>query len=375
MQRRLIYTGIVIMLLTTPIKAQESRPVSYFSWGELPAIPDKYGFAGSFAGVSNGSLIVAGGANFPDGGGPWTGAKKTWTAKIFVLEKSDGRWKEAGKLPMPLGYGVSVTWHNQLICFGGSNAGGHYKNVISISYKNGKISISKLPDMPAALANSSGALAGHTVYIAGGLVNPDDKHAARNFWSIDLSQPVTTTAWTILESWPGPERMLSVSGTQNGSFYLFSGTALVDDGKGAVKRRYLNDAYEYTPGKGWKKLSDMPFATVAAANPAYATKQNRLLIFGGDNGRLVKKAAILKDKHPGFSNQILCYNPGKNSWSVAGEIYTHKKADVVTHPNGSVWAPVTTTLVLWNGELIFPGGEVRPAVRTPRVLKVVPNLK
>lgn len=32
----------------------------------LPAINDPIGFAGSFAGVSNGTLLVAGGASFPE---------------------------------------------------------------------------------------------------------------------------------------------------------------------------------------------------------------------------------------------------------------------------------------------------------------------
>lgn len=360
------------MLLATSVKAQDNKHSSHFSWSELPVIPDKYGFAGSFAGVSNGCLIVAGGAGFPDGGAPWTGSKKVWTDKVFVLEKPDGHWKEIGKLPMPLGYGVSISWHDQLICFGGSNANGHYKSVISISYKKGKLSISNLPDMPTELANSSGALDGDIVYIAGGLIKPDDKHASKNFWSMDLSHPVNKKRWTILDTWPGPERMLSVSGVQNGSFYLFSGAALTDDGKGSVKRRYLKDAYEYTPGNGWKKLNNMPYATVAAANPAYTTAQNKLLIFSGDDGKLVEEAAILKDKHPGFSDKILSYNAGKNKWSVIGKMYTHKKADAVAHPNSSVWAPVTTTLALWNGNLIFPGGEVRPAIRTTHVLKATP---
>ena len=67
-------------------------------WAKLPAIPDKEGFAGAFAGVSHGSLIVAGGANFPDKK-PWDGGKKIWYDTVFVLERPDGEWKVAGKLP------------------------------------------------------------------------------------------------------------------------------------------------------------------------------------------------------------------------------------------------------------------------------------
>ena len=56
-------------------------------WAKLPAIPDKEGFAGAFAGVSHGSLIVAGGANFPDKK-PWDGGKKIW----WKCEKIERRY-------------------------------------------------------------------------------------------------------------------------------------------------------------------------------------------------------------------------------------------------------------------------------------------
>src|SRR5215468_7081944 len=78
------------------------------AWERLPSLPDQEGFAGMFAGVSNGTLLVAGGANFPDKK-PWDGGKKVWSDAVFVLEKPDGVWKVAGKLPRPLAYGVCVT--------------------------------------------------------------------------------------------------------------------------------------------------------------------------------------------------------------------------------------------------------------------------
>ena len=71
-------------------------------WHRLPAIPDREGVAGAFAGVSGGALVVAGGANFP-GKKPWEGGTKTWTDAAFVLDAPDGTWKPAGKLPGRLG--------------------------------------------------------------------------------------------------------------------------------------------------------------------------------------------------------------------------------------------------------------------------------
>lgn len=359
---------IVCLFMSLITFAQERQIHSVLKWGELPAIPDEHGFAGSFAGTSHGALIVAGGANFPDGGTPWTGSKKAWTDKIFVLDKPTGSWKIAGKLPQPMGYGVSISYHDKMICIGGSNSGGHLATVYAISYINGKIKIEKWPDLPQPLANSCGTWIGHTVYIAGGLFNPDDKMAAPIFWSFNLSAPKTST-WQKLETWPGPPRMLAVAGAHGNSFYLFSGTAL-EDKNGTAHRRYLKDAYRYTVGKGWEKLADMPAATVAAPSLVPVLNKNKLCIFGGDDGRLADDAANLKEKHPGFSDHVLVYDIEKNTWIDELRIKTDKKPDAATNPNGSIWAPVTTTSVMWRGKIVFPGGEVRPAVRTPRVLTV-----
>lgn len=348
----------------------EAQSVSHakntITWGELAPIPNQFGFAGSFAGTSNNTLIVAGGANFPDGGAPWTGSKKVWTDQIFVLEQPTGKWKLAGHLPQPMGYGVSISYQNKLICIGGGNAAGHSAAVLVLSYVNGKIVTEHWPGLPQPLANSCGAIVGHTIYLAGGLLHPDDKSTAHIFWAFDLNDP-KKSIWKKLDTWPGPARMLSIAGSAHNRFFLFSGTDL-EDKNGAAHRRYLNDAYKFTPGKGWGKLADLPSPVVAAAGPAYNMHNAELLIFGGDDGKLADVAATLKEKHPGFSTVVLSYHIATNTWANAFTIKTNKHADAATNPNGSLWAPVTTNSVMWNGSLVIPGGEVRPAVRTPRVL-------
>jgi N-acetylneuraminate epimerase len=342
-----------------------------FHWSELAAIPNQHGFAGSFGGTSNGSLIVAGGANFPDGGAPWTGSKKVWTNQVFVLEEPGGQWKVAGQLPLNLGYGVSATWNNRFICAGGSNETGHHRKVFALSYARGKLSIDTLPDLPYSLANTSGAVAGKILYVAGGLVNPDDKRCSAAFLALDLSVPAHAQHWQELPAWPGAPRMLATAGSIGNAFYLFSGAELTDAGNGTVKRRYLDDAYCFTPQSGWKKLANMPWATVAAPGPACTLRANMLTIFGGDDGTMAERAD-LKENHPGFNTRILNYQAAADKWVIGTDIPVDKKNDSAGNPNGSLWAPVTVPLVIWNGNIVFAGGEVRPAVRTPRVRVAAP---
>src|SRR3954464_11302215 len=91
-----------------------SMPAQEIRWSRLPSIPDREGFAYPFAGVSNGTLVVAGGANFPDKR-PWEGGIKRWYDMVFALNRPGGEWKRVGTLPRPLGYGVSITTENGIL--------------------------------------------------------------------------------------------------------------------------------------------------------------------------------------------------------------------------------------------------------------------
>src|SRR4051812_42894769 len=98
---KLFLPGLVAILFTTALPAAPD-------WQPLPSLPDREGFAGSYAGASGGALLVAGGANFP-GKRPWEGGEKSWYDRTFVLEAGAKAWREAGKLPAAGGYGVSIT--------------------------------------------------------------------------------------------------------------------------------------------------------------------------------------------------------------------------------------------------------------------------
>jgi N-acetylneuraminic acid mutarotase len=361
LKRTIILNLILLITVKTTVAQLLPAKKGAFTWDTLPSLPDTIGFAGSFAGIADDVLIVAGGSNFPNGGTPWNGGKKTWYDRIFVLERPDGRWKEAGRLPFPLGYGVSVSSKRGLVLIGGSNETAHHADVLLLHYRNGKIEIERLPSLPVTLASSSGALVGNKIFVAGGLTAPTSTTTENTFLCFDLTEKNGT--WKQLPAWPGPSRMMSVAGASKDCFFLFSGGQYIDG-----NRIYLTDAYSFSESKGWKRLSDLPFPVVAAPSPAAETGDGLFDIFGGDTGKDAKNAGQLKQAHPGFSDKILRYNVSANSWSVSGEIYTNKKEDHVEKPLNSIWAPVTTSLVIWKDRIVLPGGEARPGTRTPHIL-------
>jgi N-acetylneuraminic acid mutarotase len=142
-------------------------------WERLPPITDSEGFAGCFAGVAGGALVVAGGANFP-AGRPWEGGKKTWHDRVFVLEHGGSGWRVAGRLPRPLAYGVSVTHEGRVICCGGSDDSRHHDSVFALAWDGTALRVEPLPSLPRPLAQHAGAVVGRHLVVGGGTETPAD---------------------------------------------------------------------------------------------------------------------------------------------------------------------------------------------------------
>ncbi|MCC6235078.1 MAG: galactose oxidase [Verrucomicrobiales bacterium] len=320
-------------------------------WETLPSLPDREGFAGAFAGVSGGALIVAGGANFPEAK-PWQGGRKVWHDRVFVLEAPGGSWSVAGRLPHPLGYGVSASWKGAVVCAGGSEADRHRRDVFTLRYAAGVIALHSLPELPIALADAAGALVEDQLLICGGSEGPGMATGRARLFSLDLSQPAT--GWHELASCPGPGRILAAAAGLEGTFVLLGGASLslVED---KIQRTYLQDGWAYRPDEGWRRLPDLPTPCAAAPSPA-PVSGSRCYLLGGDDGSRAGLGAVAD--HPGFPGGIQVFDLHANTWAEAG-----------THPAPRVTLPV----VGWKGRWVFPSGESRPGVRSPEVRTLTIN--
>jgi len=332
----------VILLIVTMLAASDSRAEE---WTKLSSLPDQEGFAGLFAGVCNGSLLVAGGANFPDRK-PWDGGRKVWYDNVFVLNKPNGEWKVAGKLPRPLGYGVSVSYRGGVVCVGGSDAERHYADVFRLELSDGKLTTTTFPPLPKPVANACGALVGDILYVAGGQEKPDSNGTLKTAFRIDLS--AQEPKWKEIEACPGGGRMLSVAAGFDAAFWMVGGVDLIVGNDEKVKRKYLRDAYRYDPDKGWKQIADPPHPIAAAPSPA-PTVASGFVILGGDDGSQVK---VVPDQHRGFGKKVLTYEPKTERWTEVGELSAPR---------------VTAPCLLWNKLWVVPSGEMRPGVRSPEV--------
>ncbi|MHC4176132.1 MAG: sodium:solute symporter family protein [Planctomycetota bacterium] len=372
-------------------RAEEAKAgPAALKWEELPPLPDEQGFAGAFAGVAGDALIVAGGAKFPHGR-PWDEDPKkntkVWYDDVFVLTAAKGketkarwrRWRTGLKLPRPLGYGVSITTDEGVVCLGGGDADRHYADVFMLewTWKDEKkkeqrsIKIKPLPPMPQPAAFFCGAMIGKTIYVAGGKDRPKTYQTRegseklpvtmKSFWSLDLSKKGKKLKWEVLQPWPrGRPRMLAVAAVQQDRFFLVGGVTLDSDREGDDKRVFLGDCYCYDPkGKEWTRIADLPRFAAAAPSPAMPLGQASFAVIGGDDGDDAFRVAELKDDHPGFPPEVLVYHTITNTWTVRGAFPKDAARET--------WPPVTTNTAVWRGRYVVPSGEARPGVRTPKV--------
>lgn len=330
-------------ILLTTLSLQGAHALD---WGKLPKLPNERGVAAPFAGVSGGSLIVAGGANFPDKM-PWDGGKKQWLDEIWALNSADGKWQLAGKLPRPLAYGVSVTTPDGVICVGGSDSTKHYADAFRIVWSAKGITIEHLPPLPIPLANASGAMVANILHVACGSETPGEATASARCFQLDFS--ASPLAWKESPAFPGPARFLATAASDNKAFYLFGGACLQPAEQGAPTRIYLKDAWKFTLNEGWKQLVDLLKPNVAAPSPA-PWIDGKFWLAGGDDGSRVGFKPLAE--HPGFPKECHAFDPLKNEWSLTPN-----------HP-----APrATVPTVEWLGRYVIPSGEARPGVRSAEI--------
>ena len=371
------------MTSTAQVKVKSGVLLKWKLAAELPATgsqPKSLGFAGPINGVNNNVLIVAGGANFPDGL-PWEGGKKYYSNEIFVLEKErkDFVWNKKVKstLPEAIAYCGNTSTEKGIVYAGGENENGISDKAFIINWNAAKneIDTRPLPNLPVALTNVAITHIGDVVYAAGG---DEEKQSSKSFFSLDLNKE--NPQWETLPHLPialANATLIAQSGRSGEYIYLIGGRTKTASGISDLH----NTTFAYDPAKkAWKKcadISDGKNTTNLSAAAGVAIDKNYILMVGGDNGRtfhkietyisqiansnspeenekLTKEKNALSIHHNGFCKGLLLYDTKRNKWTNIGD-----------YPFP---AQVTTNAVKWGNEIVISNGEIKPGVRTPNVI-------
>lgn len=340
----------------------------------------KYGLAGCFGGVHNDVMLIAGGANFPNGK-PWEGGEKYWSDQIYILEKNEDKYiwnSKTFKLPHAVAYGASISLPEGVLCIGGRDGEQGYSDVFLLKWdiEAHEVITEKLPSLPFPLAHLSATLLENKVFVAGGESN---RETTKHFLTLSLDQKENIDwKWNQELQLPDKSRAFSVLAAQaNGNehgVYLFSGRSY---GKSDTVE-ILSDGYFFSPKLNrWETLnSEFP---VMAGN-AFASGLEFIMLLSGTDGAEFLKLKSLGDKikelikskdsiqvkelkkelvnrlenHTGFSKKVRAYNT-----------ITNTTVEIAELPYGIVTAP----MVKWNDDIFIISGEVSPGVRNPSIIR------
>jgi cyclically-permuted mutarotase family protein len=346
----------------------------------MPSLPaestsvESLGYAGMLGGVHNGVVLVAGGANFPNGL-PWEGGEKVWSKNIYILEND--QWRLSIKeLPIPLAYSASVSTEKGILCIGGNNAEYTSDKVLLLTYNSSTkdVKISEYPTLPEPLAFSSAVVVDDFLYVVGG---KNAESSTNSFYRLNLKEVKT---WERLTDFPGAARALHCSAIQetqtNKKLFVIGGRNEVGGQKSQTPTNYLSyDLKEQTwQDEGHLEIKGKPRVLMGAS--AETMGSMHIMIYGGSDevlfneledislqlgdeqndtiiNNLKSRRDTILNNHTGFSKDILAYNTITKKWFVYSSLETK--------------IPVTALSFKSNDDFVIVSGEVSPGIRTPKV--------
>lgn len=361
--KRLIISTVLIVLFTAYTMAQNSNPIQRLVGFPTEEQGFDKGVSACYCGVINGYLYIAGGCNFPDKPVAEGGKKRFYKAIYAAKLNAEGNrleWKTVGQMPQPAAYGVSVTYENSLIFVGGNNETGGLTTAIRLRPTATGMQQEALPSLPHALDNMAGAVVGHILYVVGGNC---EGVATQKVWSLDLKN-TAKQGWKEEPSIPGIARVQPIAATLEGGLLgVWGGFAPKTDSKAA--QLAMNGA-SYNAGCGtWTAL---PVPTDAIGEEVFTggataitTPQKSVVVVGGVNkdvflaaiNKLPEGYLLHEPEWYRFNQRVLCYRDG--NWT-----------QLLQHPSV---ARAGCALAYWDGWVYVVGGELKPGIRTPEIVR------
>ena len=361
--KRLIISFVLIALFTAYTMAQNSNSIQRLVGFPTEEQGFDKGVSACYCGVINGYLYIAGGCNFPDKPVAEGGKKRFYKAIYAAKLNAEGNrleWKTVGQMPQPAAYGVSVTYENSLIFVGGNNETGGLTTAIRLRPTATGMQQEALPSLPHALDNMAGAVVGHILYVVGGNC---EGVATQKVWSLDLKN-TAKQGWKEEPSIPGIARVQPIAAALAGDLLgVWGGFAPKTDSKAA--QLAMNGA-SYNAGCGtWTAL---PVPTDALGEEVFtggataiATPQKGVVVVGGVNkdvflaaiNKLPEGYLLHEPEWYRFNSRVLCYRDG--TWT-----------QLLQHPSV---ARAGCALAYWDGWVYVVGGELKPGIRTPEIVR------
>lgn len=316
-----------------------------------------HGVSAPFCTIHEGSLLIAGGANFPEVPAA-EGGKKRFYSDIHVL-KQDG-WTLAGQLPFPLAYGGCVTCGGRTLLIGGSNEDGIADDVFHLMpLGDGIMAIPDTP-LPYPVEQAGYAAEGSTIYVAGGLT-PDGV----NGMVLSGTMKEDSIEWEEIAEMP-EDLVQPIAFASDGYLYIWGG---FDPRSGTVS---TNGWRLDTDSRTWEAAGKGPDEETFAGASSVVLADGRAAVTGGVDkdiftwglsatGEDKAEYMAMDPEEYRFNGRLRLYDPEKGTWEVAGESAELALAGAGLATDGST--------------LYIAGGEIKPGIRTPQTWKLELDIK
>ncbi len=327
------------------------------------------GVSAAYTAILDNHLVMAGGCNFPSQEAS-DRLEKRFYKGIYAAPLTDAdslEWKKIGELPVASAYGAAIQSGDRLCIIGGQTFDRSLRDAVSIRLENGKAVIDTLPSFPVTVDNTAGAELGGKLYVACG--NQDGKQSSEVL-ALDLEN--------IQEGWkPVPQmpdtvaRVQPVCAAAEGCLYVFGGFA---NAAGDTPARLAVDGWRYSPESGeWTAVpgpQDPQGEPLTLSGGIGATVKGSIYCVGGVNKDIFLDAisgtyafvnpseyAFQPIEWYRFNPNLLCFDPQEGQWRQTG-----MASPSLARAGAALAAAGETIYVI--------GGELKPRVRTPEIVKI-----
>lgn len=359
---------IMTVLMTGCAKTPKDPAILWKDPVTLPATdaPVNIGVAGAVVGIIKGQLLIAGGANFPDGY-PWEGGQKVYQKTAYLYSIEGHQLDLVSEFPWgtEIAYCANYSDGQHLYTAGGEDKNGATDQVFKYSLDaQHKLHRDTLPSLPLPLTNAALVAAQQDLYFVGG---ENAASVSNQIYRLNAKDQ----RWDDFMELPYPISNAVVVSNNADKLFIVGGRKKNVQAKSDLYDELL--AVDLAR-KTIKSIAKLPRALAAGTGIYF---QDHIILFGGDDAStfhqvedalakisatadpLEKDSLIaaknkLQVNHPGFRTEVIAYDLVAEQWKDLGKVSGH--------------SPVTTTAVLQDDLIVIPSGEIRAGVRTDQIL-------
>ncbi|PAW89709.1 MAG: hypothetical protein B9S33_02580 [Pedosphaera sp. Tous-C6FEB] len=259
-RRKYAFTSAALLLSLCSHLAMNSLTAAI--WEPLAPLPEPNG--GFVCGAIGDNVVVAGGTNWKDG-------SKHWLDRIWVYEPARKAWREAGRLPVALAYGVAGNSAGAFWFAGGSDGRETHTQLWRMDAKFAVTTVAKIE--PRLVYASGAVLDGRLHAVAGAADQAKVDTLTNAAFAFDLKSGAAQR----LADLPSAGIITGTAAACGGRLFVFSGAHWDAAAKTVVNTAA---AFAFSPKSGrWDQLAPVPFPVRGLT--AVALDERHLYLAGG----------------------------------------------------------------------------------------------